>query len=319
MSSSIQVHCHIKDSSLSSDRVKNYCSFFVTKPLSLEKLKNNFPFEGLFHFRIQRHSEDLVGFKVGSFVWLDLVDPFEVFDVHGSFVEVQALSLAEDYGANEEKYFDYNIYLDDMNKIIPTERQSRLYNRDEYFDGNSKPMNMVGKVFSQISQNVKVSAQKLKMESLNSGATNIWKIMKQTAANINIAGLIDSRLCSSSSKLILTELSQKVHVTFDPRNSEHTRILRQLWNGVFPGKKMEPNSPLWKQVGFQKQDPALDLKNSGILALLTLTNLIETYPEKAKGMIETNMSNTKSNYPFAIVGINLTLLMIEVLHLRDQQ
>jgi len=36
-------------------------------------------------------------------------------------------------------------------------------------------------------------------------------------------------------------------------------------------------------------------------------------------MIETNMSNTKSNYPFAIVGINLTLLMIEVLHIRDQQ
>jgi hypothetical protein len=36
-------------------------------------------------------------------------------------------------------------------------------------------------------------------------------------------------------------------------------------------------------------------------------------------MIEKNKQNMKSNYPFAIVGVNLCLLLIDLLNLRDQK
>jgi ELMO/CED-12 family len=43
------------------------------------------------------------------------------------------------------------------------------------------------------------------------------------------------------------------------------------------------------------------------------------YPLKAQAMLNANKLNTKTNYPFAIVGINITLLLAELLNLRDQR
>jgi hypothetical protein len=48
-----------------------------------------------------------------------------------------------------------------------------------------------------------------------------------------------------------------------------------------------------------------------------LINLNETYPERSKAMIEANKNSTKNNYPYAIVGVNLTLLMVDVVRLRE--
>ena len=60
-----------------------------------------------------------------------------------------------------------------------------------------------------------------------------------------------------------------------------------------------------------------DFRSSGLLALYCLINLNETYPERSKAMIEANKNSTKNNYPYAILGVNLTLLMVDVVRLRE--
>ena len=164
------------------------------------------------------------------------------------------------------------------------------------------------------------SSHNLNIEKINSGASNIWNIVKQKASQLHIPGSSESRICSNESKLILSDLALKTSTVFDPKNQEHIQLLQRFWRCVYPNHPFESNSVLWKQVGFQKSDPSQgDLKNSGLLALFTMINLSETYPERSKAMIEANKNNLKTNYPYAIVGINLTLLLIDVLRIRDSQ
>ena len=48
----IQVNCIVKDLHCP-DAGEGACSFFVSKPFSFEKLREGFPFEGDYHFRVQ--------------------------------------------------------------------------------------------------------------------------------------------------------------------------------------------------------------------------------------------------------------------------
>lgn len=50
-----------------------------------------------------------------------------------------------------------------------------------------------------------------------------------------------------------------------------------------------------------------------------ITYFCRTKQSIALEMIERNKQNIKSNYPFAIVAVNITLLLSEILNLRDQQ
>ena len=49
------------------------------------------------------------------------------------------------------------------------------------------------------------------------------------------------------------------------------------------------------------------------------TSTLLSYPKETLMMIEKNKQNMKSNYPFAIVGVNLCLLLIDLLNLRDHK
>jgi hypothetical protein len=75
---------------------------------------------------------------------------------------------------------------------------------------------------------------------------------------------------------------------------------------------------IWREAGFQKDDPIADLKSSGILALKALVALGEEVPEKTRRMVDENRANVKTNYPLAVVAVNITLLLAELLHLRDK-
>lgn len=45
----------------------------------------------------------------------------------------------------------------------------------------------------------------------------------------------------------------------------------------------------------------------------------QTYPARVKQMLAQNKENVKTKYPFAIVVVNVTLLLAEVLNIRDQK
>ena len=80
------------------------CSVQADGPLTSSGIKRIFPYEGLFHFRLNiKESGD------GEYIWLDLNDSEENIVTSGSTLEVQALvlSLPDNY-IQKNEYVEYS-------------------------------------------------------------------------------------------------------------------------------------------------------------------------------------------------------------------
>jgi hypothetical protein len=85
------------------------------------------------------------------------------------------------------------------------------------------------------------------------------------------------------------------------------------------GHPFERESPKWREAGWQKPNPVADLKTSGLLALRCMRYLGQNYPADTLRMVASQKENIKSHYPFAVVGINMTLMLSEVLGIREKR
>eukprot|EP01120_Amphizonella_sp_Union-15-10_P000736 TRINITY_DN10767_c0_g1_i1.p1 TRINITY_DN10767_c0_g1~~TRINITY_DN10767_c0_g1_i1.p1 ORF type:complete len:304 (-),score=60.13 TRINITY_DN10767_c0_g1_i1:85-996(-) len=96
---------------------------------------------------------------------------------------------------------------------------------------------------------------------------------------------------------------------FDSQNPEHEQRLTDLWYAAFPDRPVERISQQWKVLGFQGTNPATDFRGSGIFGLNCLIYLATKYPKAFSHMIHVN----EESYPFAIAGLNVTMLLFELL------
>lgn len=92
-------------------------------------------------------------------------------------------------------------------------------------------------------------------------------------------------------------------------------------------------SDKWKLVGFQSNYPPNDLKTSGLLALSSLYYMSTIYSTKTRVMYSNNslaylqkklnnsapLPNASTLYPFSLIGINLTLMLIDVLKINNKE
>lgn len=93
-------------------------------------------------------------------------------------------------------------------------------------------------------------------------------------------------------------------------DSEHERQLKSLWHLLKPGEVLEKRfSKQWKKLGFQGTDPKSDFRGMGILGLQNLLFFAKHYNAKARQIL----TESEQEYSFAIVGINLTALVCQLL------
>ena len=163
----------------------------------------------------------------------------------------------------------------------------------------------------------------INLNTVKSGASSIWSKVKATAAHIQQQAATASSEAATAklANEMLALLAKDVQTGFVEDSAYHQRLLARLWEVQFPHIQHEyqRNSPTWKLAGWQKEDPVGDLKNSGLLALHSLIYLGEAYAEANVRMLQSQQANKRNNYPFAIVGVNLTLLLVELIKLRDPQ
>jgi hypothetical protein len=70
----------------------------------------------------------------------------------------------------------------------------------------------------------------------------------------------------------------------------------------------------WTQLGFQGQDPSTDFRDMGMLGLTTLLYFSEHRNQVANFILhKLSFANKKCFYPFAIIGINITRFLIELI------
>jgi len=114
-------------------------------------------------------------------------------------------------------------------------------------------------------------------------------------------------------------LTKRANIAYDSNNQEHEDKLMELWrllkgDEVLTSRKSEQ----WQTIGFQGLDPATDFRGMGILGLEQLIYFAQNFNDTAKHVL--NCSHHKySWYSFAITGINLTALELELIRERHLQ
>ena len=151
------------------------------------------------------------------------------------------------------------------------------------------------------------------------GASTFWKFAASTVHSF-LPGAASVPL-SEVSESNLADLSERLETPFSEQNDTHVDILRQLWAVQFPDRASQFARPsvVWKDAGWQGTDPVGDLKSSGLLALQSLIFFGNKYADVSARMLAQNRANLKTNYPYAVVGINLTLLLADLLNLKDNK
>jgi len=102
---------------------------------------------------------------------------------------------------------------------------------------------------------------------------------------------------------VLASLASRAHEKFDTTRSEHLQTLANLSLLAFPGVPFEVRSPRWRELGFQSEDPATDLRGAGYLGLLHFTHLLaETGPSFRR-------SNVSDTFPLALASLSCTAML----------
>eukprot|EP00252_Welwitschia_mirabilis_P001961 TRINITY_DN11926_c0_g1_i2.p1 TRINITY_DN11926_c0_g1~~TRINITY_DN11926_c0_g1_i2.p1 ORF type:complete len:306 (+),score=60.33 TRINITY_DN11926_c0_g1_i2:75-992(+) len=116
-------------------------------------------------------------------------------------------------------------------------------------------------------------------------------------------------------------LRSRVDVTFDANRAEHQEALKALWYASFPGWEYRgPISEQWKEMGWQGKDPSTDFRGGGFISLENLLFFAKTYPNSFQRLLQKQQGNRAVwEYPFAVAGVNLTFMLIQMLDLRSEK
>jgi hypothetical protein len=111
----------------------------------------------------------------------------------------------------------------------------------------------------------------------------------------------------------LDKFKNIVSEKYDTTNPKHEKLLKRLWDISFPDRKLKNRiSPQWKDMGFQGTDPATDFRGGGVFGLWNLIYFAETYPKVYKLMF-TKSVQLNGSYPFVIAGLNVTMMLFDIL------
>ncbi|XP_021895461.1 ELMO domain-containing protein 2-like [Carica papaya] len=74
-------------------------------------------------------------------------------------------------------------------------------------------------------------------------------------------------------------LQQRLEVPFDGSRVEHQDALKQLWRLAYPNRELPSlKSKLWKDMGWQGEDPSTDFRGGGFISLENLIFFAKKYP-----------------------------------------
>lgn len=116
----------------------------------------------------------------------------------------------------------------------------------------------------------------------------------------------------------LLRLQSRIDVAFDSSNAEHQEALRALWNAAFPGEKLRDLiSEQWKEMGWQGKDPSTDFRGGGFISLENLLFFARKFPKSFQDLLRKQEGDRALwEYPFAVAGVNITFMLIQMLDLE---
>ncbi|KAL2635318.1 hypothetical protein R1flu_006797 [Riccia fluitans] len=117
----------------------------------------------------------------------------------------------------------------------------------------------------------------------------------------------------------LQQLQARLHIPFDGTRPEHQEALKSLWRVAFPTREL-PSLVCedWKEMGWQGNDPSTDFRGGGFVSLENLLFLANRFPRSFQRLLHKEEGKRATwEYPFAVAGLNITFMLIQMLDLRS--
>ncbi|OEL28563.1 ELMO domain-containing protein A [Dichanthelium oligosanthes] len=94
--------------------------------------------------------------------------------------------------------------------------------------------------------------------------------------------------------------------------------LQALWCASFPGTELRGLiSEQWKDMGWQGKDPSTDFRGGGFISLENLLYFARNFPKSFQELLrKQNGDRAIWEYPFAVAGVNITFMLIQMLDLQ---
>jgi hypothetical protein len=133
---------------------------------------------------------------------------------------------------------------------------------------------------------------------------------------------------SKIQKQRLAQLQTISATSYDPQDEDHQRQLYNFGISVFGEKFADSDdgnwksnliSEKWKKIGFQGSNPATDFRGGGLLSLSNLHYLVQTEPRIFKRLCRSQDGSPEHYLPFAITGINITFMLMQLLQIRTHR
>ncbi|KAJ9530395.1 hypothetical protein QJQ45_000767 [Haematococcus lacustris] len=101
----------------------------------------------------------------------------------------------------------------------------------------------------------------------------------------------------------------------------HQQALQELWELAFPSHPYQGvRSAMWKDMGWQGEDPGTDFRGAGFLGLHCLLYLGRRHPLVFDALLHKRAgSRAEWEYPFAVAGLNLSYVLADLLELQQAQ
>ncbi|RWR79677.1 ELMO domain-containing protein B [Cinnamomum micranthum f. kanehirae] len=110
----------------------------------------------------------------------------------------------------------------------------------------------------------------------------------------------------------LRNLQQRLEIPFD--GFPQTALEVGLSNRDLPSLKSE----LWKEMGWQGPDPSTDFRGGGFISLENLIFFAKNYPDSFQRLLhKQDGKRAEWEYPFAVAGINISFMLVQMLDLQS--
>eukprot|EP00268_Persea_americana_P009088 TRINITY_DN13584_c0_g1_i9.p1 TRINITY_DN13584_c0_g1~~TRINITY_DN13584_c0_g1_i9.p1 ORF type:complete len:127 (-),score=21.05 TRINITY_DN13584_c0_g1_i9:236-616(-) len=115
----------------------------------------------------------------------------------------------------------------------------------------------------------------------------------------------------------LQRLQERLQVPFDETRPDHQEALKSLWRAAFPDTDLSGLiSEQWKDMGWQGPNPSTDFRGCGFISLENLLFFARTYPASFQRLLfKQEGTRAAWEYPFAVAGINISFMLIQMLDL----
>ncbi|XP_047338232.1 ELMO domain-containing protein C-like [Impatiens glandulifera] len=116
----------------------------------------------------------------------------------------------------------------------------------------------------------------------------------------------------------LVRLQNRIDVTYNSSIPEHQEALKALWKAAFPEEELVGLiSEQWKEMGWQGKDPSTDFRGGGFISLENLLYFSRKFPDSFQDLLHKREGDRALwEYPFAVAGVNITFMLIQMLDLE---